>query len=615
MANEILSPNYILPDNEVWLLKGVPLENNYEDTIIWQIGVGVDGVTIPNETPEQAKQRQFNYFTAIVGQDTRYHHLKLPAMTYLREGRKYLRVDLPYTRAIQYNYLIFKNNGAYKVGESTTAYHYETRYYYAFITSFEYINDKTTVIHYEIDLLQTYNFDYELKQCFIEREHSATDVAGDNLVPEKLELGEKIVTSEYDCIARIQATGVEDTFKQLFVQNEFTIIVAATVGYSITTDTNNVTTYVITDASGHLESGVYTGVRYNYFDITLSNYQQTLTDLNNFLLAVTNSGKESSIVAIYCVPSNFYHSGYSYGGDTFAPVTYNWDIPIDDGTGFCLTREWSYSYKSGNSTITTLAKNKKLYTQPFTDLIIYNGQGEISTYGFEYFRKIDTKYIRFKLNSVIGPNLEINCVPYFYKGATSNFIEKSTISNFPQCAYTIDAYRAWIAQNKYRIVNSAISNGLSLGISATLGNPIGMAGAFKNLFSDTANILTEAQQHSILPPQIRGNQTPYLSLATDEVGFRAFTYRPKDEFCKIIDDYFDLYGYATHEVKIPNRTVRPTWCYTKTVGCRLNSINRGIPADVDDAIRKIYDNGIRFWKDPAKIGNYTYSNAPSAVIP
>lgn len=607
MANEILSPNYILPDNDVWLFKGVPLEDNYQDSVIWEVGKNVDGSQIaPQESIEQARERQFQYFTENVGTEPRYPHIRLAAMTYLREGRKYLRIDLPYTSAIQYNYMIFKNNGEYAIAPNTSGYHYEHRYYYAFITKFEYINDKTTLVHYEIDLLQTYNFDYELDECMIEREHSATDSPGDNLIPEKIEIGEKICDSDYRCWARVEHTGEFDEYFDLFAIDKITVVVASTFTYTVTEDQH----YTLQNVGGHIQNGVYSGLHFSYFDLFAGGDHPDVNELNNLLRAVADAGQESGIVSIFAIPAKFTNPPYSYQGNTYNPVEYNWDIPL---TSQGIEKEWMYSYKINGQTYYKKPNNKKLYTQPFTDLVVYNGLGDLAKYGFEYFKEeqatsADFKFIRLKIYATTGTAPEITCVPYNYKGITQNFIEKINIDNFPQCSYAIDAYRAWLAQNKVRFANQLMGAGLSAVMGGLVAGPIGIAGGFANIFSTTANLVTEAYQHSILPPQAKGNTTPYLSLADDELGFHAYCFRPNDEYAQIIDNYFDLYGYATHKVKIPNRTVRPYWCFTKTIGCRLKSIRRGIPADVDNAIRKIYDNGIRFWKNPANIGNYSLNN-------
>lgn len=48
---------------------------------------------------------------------------------------------------------------------------YSTKMYYAFVTSIDYENPKTSRINYTLDVYQTYLFDMEWKQSFVEREH------------------------------------------------------------------------------------------------------------------------------------------------------------------------------------------------------------------------------------------------------------------------------------------------------------------------------------------------------------------------------------------------------------------------------------------------------------
>lgn len=572
MAIEILSPNYILPDNDVWLLKGVPLENNYDDTVIWQQGIDIDGTPILNETASQAKERQFNYFTAVIGMDTRYHHLRLPAMTYLREGRKYLRVDIPYTRAIQYNYMIFKNKGTYTIGESTTAYHYENRYYYAFITKCEYLNDKTTIIHYEIDIMQTYNFDYTLMKCFVEREHVENDAKFSHNIPEDVTVGEY----------KFLDLGLHDSFNIL----TYRIVIAASFSGIQDPTTGK---YVFSTAGGGYRGGIYSGLYFNVFSDAV--------DANKFLMDATDQGKQDGIVSVFMMPNAY------IGSDTIFHTSIPWNLPANSQ----LTDSWTYEYIE-NGITKTGPRNKKLYSNPYTSLIIANGNGDIGEYGLQFFNLSANNYYTFLLLGQCSPTPEFACVPLNYKNILVNYNEKIIINTMPQCAYTIDAYRAWLAQNKVRIVSSIASAAGSAIVGAVSTTPAVTFGGAVSAMHTITGILNEAYQASILAPQVNGKQTPSLSVMTGELGFHAYTKIPTDEYAKIIDDYFDLYGYACHEVKIPNRTVRPVWCYTKTVGCRLESINTGIPADVDDAIRAIYNKGVRFWKNPGNIGDYSLNN-------
>ena len=94
------------------------------------------------------------------------------------------------------------------------------------------------------------------------------------------------------------------------------------------------------------------------------------------------------------------------------------------------------------------------------------------------------------------------------------------------------------------------------------------------------------------------------------------------EFAEIIDGFFNVYGYATHKVKMPNRTSRPEWNYVKTIGCKIEGgyptdcdypgglVPLGVPAADANAIENIYNNGITFWHVPGHVANYGYDNTP-----
>ena len=61
--------------------------------------------------------------------------------------------------------------------------------FFAFINSSEYISNTVSEIHFEIDVIQSWFFDFTLQRCFIEREHSITDEIGDNIVGEEINVG------------------------------------------------------------------------------------------------------------------------------------------------------------------------------------------------------------------------------------------------------------------------------------------------------------------------------------------------------------------------------------------------------------------------------------------
>lgn len=66
---------------------------------------------------------------------------------------------------------------------------YNDKWFYAFITKMEYVNTNMTRIEIITDVWQTWQFDIEFKESFIEREmiNVSDDIPGSNLLPEGLE--------------------------------------------------------------------------------------------------------------------------------------------------------------------------------------------------------------------------------------------------------------------------------------------------------------------------------------------------------------------------------------------------------------------------------------------
>lgn len=80
----------------------------------------------------------------------------------------------------------------------------------------------------------------------------------------------------------------------------------------------------------------------------------------------------------------------------------------------------------------------------------------------------------------------------------------------------------------------------------------------------------------------------------------------RPEIAKSIDDYFDMYGYATNKLKVPNMEGRESWNYVKTKDVIISG---SLPVDSMDAVKKMFNSGIRFWHGDF-VGDYSRSNKP-----
>ena len=148
----------IEPQTNIKLLANVPLDNTYKDTLTF----GSLGA-------------QSSYFSGKA-------KYSFSACRYQREtGQMYVECNAE--DVFDCNYVMFQNAN------------FGSKWFYAFITRIDYLNPKTTAITFEIDVMQTWYYEYTVKECFVEREHVADDSIGANTVPENIEHGPYITTA------------------------------------------------------------------------------------------------------------------------------------------------------------------------------------------------------------------------------------------------------------------------------------------------------------------------------------------------------------------------------------------------------------------------------------
>ena len=144
---------YIPPNSDVVLCRGVPIDSDYKHTLYF------DSVAAQN-----------NYFFSKAFKQ--FHHV-----SYQRERRNVMTLETPSSELYGCNYLLFKNTS------------YSEKWFFAFVDLVEYVSDTVTDIYYTIDMMQTWMFQYTLKQCFVAREHSATDNLFENTKNESVGYG------------------------------------------------------------------------------------------------------------------------------------------------------------------------------------------------------------------------------------------------------------------------------------------------------------------------------------------------------------------------------------------------------------------------------------------
>lgn len=103
-----------------------------------------------NQLTFNSKQAQFDYFNSL-------EFIEMNDSSYHRKDNA-IRYDGLFDDLIGYNYCMYQNTN------------YSNKWFYAFITKMEYVNNSMTRIEIVTDVWQTWQFDIEFKESFIERE-------------------------------------------------------------------------------------------------------------------------------------------------------------------------------------------------------------------------------------------------------------------------------------------------------------------------------------------------------------------------------------------------------------------------------------------------------------
>lgn len=528
----------------VYLLN-TPLENNYHNTLYFQ-----------------NKNDQESYFGTCIR-----HYFD--DFTYQRKEEK-IRVPKGYDEIQDCNYVMYRNQ---KNAEPSS----DDKWYFCFIKEMKYVNDERTDIIIQTDVLQTWMFDFEVKASFIEREHVDNDDIGRHTLDEGLDIGEYIVNDYRTPIERNR--------------DDLCYVMATT------RDPNNGNDL----AGGNVYHGIATGVTYYRYD--------NATDLTVAIRELDNKGVGDAIVSIFMCPKDLVEgynaSTHKINQSTSPKVT---DIDIAG----------MYEWAGDGYT----PRNNKLFCYPYRFLRVSNNAGASAVYRYEYF----TSQLSFRLYEVLTPSISGRLIPKNYKNTTLYHDEGLTEGKYPICNWNNDAYTNWLTQNA---VNEKVSfeqrQNLKYFSSATQGimSAVGLIGSMATLnvaggvasgiglASSIGNIMDLMQaeyQPTLIPDTVSGNiNAGDVNTSMNANTFHFYGMTIRQESAKIIDEFFDMFGYKCKRVKVPNKNHRQNYWYTKT--CNVNILGDKIPQNDMEIIKHCYDNGITFWKDPDNIMNYTVTNS------
>lgn len=555
----------IVPNGQIRFLTQIPIDANYENSL---------------DFLSEVEQRTYFLSQQPV-------HTMLGA-TRIRDG--VIAVNSLADNLLSANYMMFQNTN------------FSNKWFYAFITNIEYVNNNMSHVYYQIDDIQTWLFDVQLAQCFVEREHTATDGMFEHLVDENIGVSEYITN------------GISGT-KEQFNLNRLCVLLFTS---SFVVD-GEVPDPQIIDSFLTAKLGSVNGLDvycYPVMDDNLDWDNGYIDSLNTQIRWLTENQKKDGIVGMIMYP---------YALITNPQTVY--PVPSNPKSVQHLD---IHNISAGITIDGYTPKNKKLYNSPYCTICVRSSDGQTITLQPEFLAS-DSE-VRIYSNATMTPSAD--CVVTQYKGLDINYEKHITLDDFPQVSFTTDGYMAWVASGGLEKLNnqtdanilSAIST-MALGTLAIGGTvatgglgavPI-LAGGISaagvgaavhgglSLAKTVQNEITTTDYAKNLPQETHGNTKSNFLHIYHELNVFTEQRVIKSDVAKSIDDYFTMFGYKVNKLKQPSRRNRPHYTYLKTKGLHVNG---GAPADAIQRIETIYDNGVRFWVNPTEVGNYNVNNAP-----
>lgn len=619
------------PQTEVHLLSNVPFNFSYNNVM--------DFDTINEQT---------TYFLNK-------SKLTFEDLTHQRVNNNSINLEVAYEDLYEINYMMFQND---KI---------PGKWFYAFITNYDFVSPNVTRITYQIDVYQTWLFEMNFQTTYVEREHTKRFNSDGTPVINTLDEGLQYGT-DYDISSCIKYEQIPNVIWAIMIAKVDLERIPSSMNYGGST-------------LGNVQTPLYfytVPISLDGADITLNNW--TPADISNiFGVFSANSDFVGSIVTMYYT---------SFMPMVLTHTTTNNTINITalDGIDH-VTVAGLEMFKITNSDWNTLNpqiyanlfdafpnySESKLYMYPYSLIEITNLKGESVTLKPQNFNFSIDKELRLRLMSSVSTTPKTAIFPENYLNSTNILgfddftcgIIDNNLSDIPIIddytasymqanrnsiattnKYAMDNALRGVSQNnannrlnnaildkeqkfgEYDMFTGAMSSAFQLNAGGIL-NSINRGArdyslnegkrASMNMNNDFANknLMINAEQ-SIGLTQAKINDINNIPPSVSNLGNNALfdygnkingvyiigkTIRP--EYREQLTNYFKMFGYKVNKLEIPNTKSRRYYNYIKTIDANIVG---NIPSNDLSAIKGIFDKGVTIWHTD-QVGDYSLNNS------
>lgn len=618
------------PRGRIYLIARAPVDITYEHTIDFK-----------DANEQNAFWRSLSKF-------------ELTNYSYVRRERQYITIDKPFEALDGINYLCFQAR------EDTGS-----KWYYAFVTDRKYVGDDATTLFFEIDVMQTFMFDYVFKPSYVAQSHvdrwNADHRPIYSYTEEGLAYGDEYLT---EAAFRIKPESADD-------HGFYLVFCTRHAEYEDSGDASepskaNMTPtpyciYLLHDQPEPSQMVI------GYADETMVSFMGAgLKDFNNFM---ANSAFGDFVHQIVYVPYLPYH--YSVANTAAGALSFFFIDEVGNQT-FAQTTLKSEARSITLMKINDVGDKISTFVKDLATMPIFNGIEECvpnevmwnalkaAPYTTERDRRFESKLLCYpyryniftdwKSQSVIVkneylPGDEITVAQVFSYGFNLNrryYVknyrrdlegrEASIVDHLPiESPIFSDAYYSYMLQNKNQIsanltntkinaAHGAMSGAFSGATSGAAAGPAGalvgaVVGGVTAGISGALNVQStirseNAKQKDIAAlPDTFAETSDSIMARIDKTSYLHF-YRKAIccNFAEQIAQYWHMYGYVVRRMEVPNLRSRLRFNFIKTIGANLEG---NVESNYLALLKNIYNKGVTIWHystEHFKPLDYTYEN-------
>lgn len=459
------------------------------------------------------------------------------------------------------NYIMYQNDN------------FTNKWFYAFIDRVEWASNSSTRLYCSTDAIQSWFFDITYYQSFIERQHSITDVAGDNIVPEPFTPPvikfNTTTSSTVDLTPdqiNIFATCMPDGTSMSGEKVNGIYSAAGRIGSAIDPDTvSNIIQQYVNNGLASAISRVQQVPSVLASGTVARGYAKRPSEIDGYI-----PKNKKLLTGLFVKDSvNAYGQQIKLDPELVDGSDVSVRITVGMSTGDIAITVANYgSSLTGEQTIVAhIPESTWAYNQYKNDFNLHSGSNALLFERMNQQRRIER-------TATLGDAI-----------STASGVAGQIVGNIA----------------KANILGASAGAGATVNIARQLGKTLQYAGGF-----DEITQTIQAIYESYDAPAV-GNvssASPFITGGYTNFVFGYIT--PPANIAKMYDDYFTIFGYQQNKYDMPNLHARKCWTYVKVANLKASG---DFPDEDFTDIRGAFKNGITFWDYTKTFGDYSQDNS------